>query len=157
MVILMRRSLWATLAWLLCLAVLAGASAAQAAPDDAAEIRQVISTQFDKPDNPVVIDPVVVEDNDAIAGWTQGERGGRALLRRSEGKWRVVLCGGDALKGADALAPTGIAPKPAAVLAGKLAAAEKKLPPGRRALFSTFEGLMPMTSEGGEPHAGHHQ
>ena len=153
----MRRFLGRAPALLLCLAVLAGGCAAQAASDDAAEIRGVISTQFDKPDRPVVIDPVVVEGDDAIAGWTQGERGGRALLRRSEGKWRVVLCGGDALKGAEALAQTGIAAAPAAALAGKLAAAEKQLPPERLALFATFEGLMPMTSEGGDPHAGHHQ
>ena len=153
----MRRPLRAVPPWLFCLALfLAAASFAQAGPDDVAQIRHVIATQFDKPDHPVVIDPVIVEGDHAIAGWTQGEGGGRALLRRSEGKWRVVLCGGDALKGADAIAQTGIAAVPAATLAGRLAAAEKQLPPERRPLFSTFEGLMPMTSEGDDPHAGHH-
>lgn len=119
---------------------------------DVSAIRYVIASQWDKPGAPVAVDPVVVVGGDAIAGWTQGTRGGRALLRRAEAGWKVVLCAGDALKQADALEQTGISQADAQALVAKLAMAEAALPPERVALFSTFQGLMQMDQEE-NPHA----
>ena len=61
-----------------------------AAPVDAQQIRSLISKTYDHPGAIVQTAPVVVVDNHAIAGWTQGARGGRALLRKSnEGQCRT--------------------------------------------------------------------
>ena len=44
-----------------------------------------------------MVDPVVVEGDHAIAGWVQGDMGGRAHLRRKGHDWQLVLCSGDPL------------------------------------------------------------
>jgi hypothetical protein len=59
---------------------------------------------FDKPEAPLIVEPIVVQGDLAVAGWAQGEMGGRALLRRKGTAWQLALCSGDALKQAAALA-----------------------------------------------------
>lgn len=124
---------------------------ASAAPADEAAIRKLITATWDKPELRLEISPVVVSGAWAIAGWTQGERGGRALMLRSaHGDWSVLACGGDGLKEAKALAMTGMPESTARTLAAALARAEAQLPASRLAKFSTFEGLVRMDA------AAHH-
>lgn len=92
-----------------------------------------------------------MEKDHAIASWTQGDRGGRALLRRTEFKWSVVLCSGDALKEAGNIAATGVPPETAARLAAELTATESAIPASRRAQFSRFEGTVTMDDHN-KPH-----
>jgi len=110
--------------------------------DDATDIRGAMMSTFDKPDSRLVVEPVVVVDNSAVASWIQGDRGGRALLRREGGKWRIVLCSGDPLKSASMLEQAGVPPAAAEQLASLLKQAESTLPPESVALFSTFEGVV---------------
>jgi hypothetical protein len=56
------------------------------------EVRAAIKAIWDQPDTQVDVDPVSVVGNYAMAGWTQGKRGGRALLRREHDKWAVIVC-----------------------------------------------------------------
>jgi hypothetical protein len=136
--------------------VITGAPAALADdPSGAAAIRKVIGAAWDKPNAPVEIDPVVIDGDNAIAGWTQGDRGGRALLKRSGSAWRVLVCGGDALKTADALEQTGIAENDAEHLVSKLETSEAGVPAERRKQFSLFEGMMQVDQAADNPH-GHH-
>lgn len=122
--------------------------------DDAATIRAVMMDEWDKPDARLAVAPIVVEGDYAVAGWVQGNRGGRALLRKSSGKWGVMLCSGDPLKHVSVLIDAGIPADASARLALNLAAAESRLPPDQVALFSTFEGLMQVNEN--ESHAGRH-
>ena len=46
---------------------------ARAEDDPAANIRSVMSGQFDRPDSRLNVGPVVVVADHAIAGWTQGD------------------------------------------------------------------------------------
>jgi hypothetical protein len=122
------------------------------APDgDKAAILALMHETWDKPDDKLEVDPVVVEADHAVAAWTQGERGGRALLTRRDGKWKVVLCSGDPLKEGANIAAAGVPSETATRLAGRLAAAESAIPAERRALFSRFEGTVTM-----EDHTKHH-
>ncbi|WP_245322922.1 copper uptake system-associated protein [Bradyrhizobium valentinum] len=73
------------------------AGAASAGPDEDA-VRHLLHTTFDKPEARVVVDPVAVADGYALAGWTQGEMGGRALLRHRQGRWALILCAGDGIR-----------------------------------------------------------
>ena len=41
---------------------------------------------FNQPNNPLKINPIVVENDYAIAGWSQGDKGGRALLTNTNNK-----------------------------------------------------------------------
>lgn len=128
-----------------------GASAA--APDDAAAIRHRMLALFDKPDQPLVVDPIAVSGDYAVASWTQGEIGGRALLRRDAGAWRIILCSGDGLTTAPLIRQAGAADAVAADLVGRLAAAEAAIDPARRARFSLFQGVVPV-DDGGHHHGG---
>lgn len=134
------------LAWM----VLCGAihSAEQPARGDAALIRAVLASTWDKPDAKLIVDPVVVVGDHAVAGWTQGDRGGRALLRKSDGAWKVVLCSGDPLKQASVLAEAGVPSDAAQELARQTEAAEHNLPAAHVRLLSTFEGVMQMHDQG---------
>ncbi|MFZ2989288.1 copper uptake system-associated protein [Ideonella sp.] len=128
--------------------------AADATADQAA-IREVLMRTFDKPEARLRVAPVVVEGDHSVAGWVQGERGGRALLRRHGGKWQVTLCAGDGLKDAKVLHEAGITPAAASALAKGLAAAESKLPAAQRAKFSTFDGVVRMDAGGHHPPVHH--
>ena len=70
------------------------------AADDPAAIRQALMQAFDKPHARLSVEPVVVVGQHAVAGWAQGERGGRALLYRHGTAWQIAACAGDALKDA---------------------------------------------------------
>jgi hypothetical protein len=126
------------------------AAPAAAGPDDDA-VRHLLMQTFDKPEARLVVEPVVVAGDHAVAGWAQGDIGGRALLRRRHGDWTIVLCSGDGIRSADAMRHAGVASAVAARLAAALADAEKQMPPARLALFSKFEGTVMMDSSGGHP------
>jgi hypothetical protein len=117
--------------------------------DDRADIRSLMMLAFDKPDNRLVVEPVVVVGNSAVASWTQGERGGRALLRRGSSEWRIVLCSGDPLRSASMLVEAGVPAVAAEQLASLLKESESILPAKQVELFSTFEGVVHVDAEQG--------
>jgi hypothetical protein len=117
---------------------------AEPAGTDATAIGRLLHGTFDKPNESLSVGPVVVSGDHAIADWTQGDMGGRALLRRKQGGWVVTLCAGDAMKSSEALKTAGV-PQPEAIqLARDLAVAESRLAPEQVAMFSRFEGLVTM-------------
>jgi hypothetical protein len=129
------------------------------ADDLAAEtqIKAVMDGTWDRPDQRLQVSPIVVVSDHALAGWTQGEMGGRALLRRKGHEWQIVLCSGDQLKSEEALTKIGLPADAAKILAARLAEAEGKIEPGRLALFSRFDGIVMMDASGHHPpqHAPH--
>ena len=137
---------------------LASAASLQAAEPtkDEASIRHVLMATFDKPEARLVVDPVVVVGVHAVAGWAQGERGGRALLLQHGSEWHITLCAGDGLKQAKLLREAGISRADADALAKDLATAEAKLPAAQRAKFSTFDGVVRMDANGQHPPAHKH-
>ena len=72
------------------------------AQNDASSIRHALMEMFDRPEERLTVAPISVEGDIAVAGWAQGERGGRALMRRKHHNWQIILCSGDALKEARA-------------------------------------------------------
>jgi hypothetical protein len=122
------------------LAVLAAPAWAQDA--DVQAIRHTMKAQFDKPEAPLQVEPVVVQGRDAVAGWVQGPSGGRALLRKEHGRWSIVVCGGDGLKDAAVLEQTGLSKASAASMAAAVVKAEGRVAPAVREKFSLFKGLV---------------
>ena len=94
----------------------------------------------------------MVQGEHALAGWVQGQRGGRALLRRQGPTWQVHVCGGDGLKAPAALVDAGLKPAAAKALVKALLTAEAGLPATQRAKFSSFDGLVRMNAQGHHPH-----
>jgi len=121
------------------------------------KIVHLLKSMFDSPDNPLSVNPIVVSGDYAIAGWVQGDRGGRALLKRKEGEWKIHLCAGDALKDAHMLERSGIDHKIATDLASMLAQAEVGLEKGILAKFTSFEGIMMVDENAGHSAHGHHK
>lgn len=116
-------------------------------------IRTLISETYDRPNLQVKSEPVIVVGNHAVADWIQGENGGRALLRREKGKWKIELCGGDALKDAKVLEQAGVPRSIASSLAQQLAQAEHDLPPEQIKRFGLFGATKNMLSQ---PHESGH-
>lgn len=112
--------------------------------NDAAAIEALMRATWDRPDAPLDAGPTVVDGDTAIADWTQGQMGGRALLQKRDGHWSVILCAGDGLRDAQTLASLGVAPATARQLVSALAASERTVAPERLALMQSFEGVIRM-------------
>ena len=111
----------------------------------------VLMTTFDRPEARLKVEPVVMDGDLAIAGWVQDGRGGRALLRRVSGQWKIVLCAGEPLKHRTGMVTAGIEPMQAGRMAALVLAAESKLAPATIALLDSFEGTMMMGADGAHP------
>jgi copper(I)-binding protein len=118
---------------------------------DESAIRDLLMSTFDKPESRLTVEPVVITGEHAVAGWTQGDMGGRALLRRRHGTWSLILCSGDEIKSAEAFRHAGVPSGDATVLSRRLSEAEDKLPRERIALFAKFEGMLMMDAAGNHP------
>ena len=79
-----------------------------AASTDQIEIINTISRIYDKPNLKVTTNPISINENFAIADWTQGDRGGRALLKKDNGHWAIITCGADEIKDLKNLKDAGI-------------------------------------------------
>lgn len=105
---------------------------------DEIAIRQLMLETWDKPEARLIIEPVVVEGDYALASWVQGERGGRAILARRDGNWQVIVCTGDGAKDPANVQQTGMPADVAHRLVRDLVMAEEKLPAAQRKQFSLF-------------------
>ena len=114
------------------------------AADVEADVARLLHGMFDKPGAALEVAPVVIAGDFAIAGWTQGEMGGRALLRRKQAAWVIALCAGDGIKSREALRQAGVPEREATSLARDLAVAESKIDAQRVAMFFDFEGMVTM-------------
>lgn len=126
-------------------------AAALAEPAETTDIAGLLHRMFDKPAITLKVSPVVVAGDYAIADWSQGEMGGRALLRRKQ-QWSLILCAGDGIKSRDPLAKAGVPAEDAARLETQLASAEAGLGSDEVAMFSKFEGLVMMDGSADQPH-----
>jgi hypothetical protein len=131
---------------LLLLTVLSGAVFADTATDQQT-IEHMMRHTWERPDAPLDIGPVTVEGDHAVAGWTQGERGGRALLSKSDKGWRVVLCAGDALLDTATLRSAGLSAGAANLMSQAATQAESALPQSRIKQFASFKGVMNVGAE----------
>ncbi len=135
------------------LAAIAIGAAAHAEPAEKTDIAGLLHGMFDKPGVTLKVSPVVVAGDYAVADWSQGEMGGRALLRRKQ-QWSLILCAGDGIKSRDALAKAGVPAEDATRLEQQLASAEAGLGSDEVAMFSRFEGLVMMDGSADQP-SGH--
>jgi hypothetical protein len=119
--------------------------------DEVQQIRTVIGTTFDRPGAKVVSDPVVIEQDYAVADWTQGDKGGRALLRKQGGHWLIALCAGDSLRSAEGMARAGVPSETALRLSKRLELAEHDVPQQQLEMFGRFR-----PDAAAEHHHGHH-
>lgn len=121
---------------------------------DQGAIITTMKAQFDKPEAPLTVDPVVVMGDHALASWAQGDMAGRALLERRDGAWVIVLCAGPELRTAEFLAQNGVAG--AAHLSAMFNAAEDGLGAEAVARFSSFDQVVMISEPGAHGAHGAH-
>lgn len=107
---------------------------------DAEAIAALLGATFDTAGAKVITRPVAVVDGYAIADWLQGEHGGRALLAKRQGGWKIISCGGRALLNKQHLISAGLDPRQASGLVEQLTAAEDGLDRNNVLLFDAFQG-----------------
>lgn len=116
---------------------------------DPQAIEHAMKAMFDKPENPLAVSPVVVQGDFGIGGWAQGQMGGYALMKKTEGKWAIHLCTGGAIKDAANLVKMSVPEADAKILADTLAAGLAKLDPALVKQLDSFEGTVMMDGHGG--------
>jgi hypothetical protein len=116
----------------------------QTEPESQEKIKALISKTFDKPNLKVQITPIVIEGKVAIADWTQGQKGGRALLRRKHADWEIIACGGAGFKDPSAITAAGISKGIAQNISAKLKTAESSLSPQKIKQLDSFDGVVTM-------------
>jgi hypothetical protein len=118
---------------------------------DEVAIVDALTRMFDKPESRLVVGPIAASGNAALADWTQGALGGRALLKRHDGQWSIELCGGDSIKNESALAMAGIAPAEARKIVAEISEEEKGEPTERLKFIAAFRGVVRMDAHGTHP------
>lgn len=106
--------------------------------EDKQHIAATLHRQLDRPNTDLEIDPIVVRQSYALAGWVQGESGGRVLMHREHGKWSVVVVAGVELRDAQYLKQAGMSQQEASALANMLITAERRVPEARLAQFDRY-------------------
>ena len=114
---------------------------------DQQNIQHLMRHTWERPDAPLDVGPITVEGDHAVVGWTQGERGGRALLGKNDKGWRVVLCAGDALLDTATLRSAGLSADAANLMSQAVTQAESALPQSRVKQFALFKGVMNVGAE----------
>ncbi|WP_051534423.1 copper uptake system-associated protein [Deefgea rivuli] len=110
--------------------------------DEHSNIIASMKAVWDKPDNPLIVKPVIIADDFAIAGWLQGEKGGRALLKKGHHGWQTLLCAGQITP--SLLKQAGVPKTSAELLILKQTSAEKGLSQSDRSQLSSFIGVLKM-------------
>lgn len=118
-------------------------------------IASTIKKQWDTPHLLVEIPVIAVGKNYALADWMQGERGGRALLSLSEGKWQTLMCGSAQLKSAQSLERAGVPSAEAKQISESLAIKESNLNVEQLVLIDSFEGIVDVLTDLAQHHEHH--
>jgi hypothetical protein len=126
----------------------AGQPVDQTGLSDPMRIEALLKAQFDRPDAPLIVAPIVVRGDVAVAGWSQQDRGGRAFLRSDAQGWVIELCSGESLKHPATFQAPGLMAPDAQALAAKVAAAEAD-DPALTARLDAFEGTVLLSRAGG--------
>jgi len=107
---------------------------------DEGRVREATEAHFGSALAAIEVGPVIVSGDHAVADWTQGGFGGRALFERHGGGWMLLLCSGDSIRRAGNLRRAGVPEFNATRIADRLATAEAALPPERLARMKRFVG-----------------
>jgi hypothetical protein len=112
--------------------------------EDQQAIRAQMHRLYDRANQTLEAGPLAISGDTAVADWTQGNMGGRALFRRERTQWRIILCAGEVLQTEKGLASVGVSAPDATRIAASLAESESTVSPHRLHLIASFEGVMRM-------------
>lgn len=107
-------------------------------------VTQAIKLHWEQPNQPVEVLAVAVEKEFAIADWIQGERGGRAVLRKNNEDWQTLACGDAQIKNAQTLTQYGLSLPQAQAIVQQLQLEEQHIPAEKLQLIDEFSNVVDM-------------
>lgn len=120
---------------------LSGCSASTSVAEEKTAIINLLQATYGGRSGNLLVDPVIVRTKYAVAGWSRDDSGGRALLHKEGGAWKVVTQAGAEMRDAQFLKDAGLPEKEAKALYNALIAAERDVPEERLAMFDRFEAV----------------
>jgi periplasmic copper chaperone A len=121
---------------------MAAIPAAAPALDQAAETRAIAAALRQAVGADATIAPVAIAGDVAIAGWSTDRDAARALLRKRDGAWQVLMWSGPSLLLPSTMNAFGISATVADALRAQLDAGEAALGTGLTARFDSFSGTV---------------
>jgi hypothetical protein len=120
------------------MAMLVGCGAAPSVQDEKNAIAAILHQQYDGTAVAEVA-PIILRRDYAVAGWTHDDAGGRALLNKEKGAWRVVAIAGEEMRDAQFLQQAGLSEKDAKALSNMVIAGERDVAEERLAKLDSFD------------------
>lgn len=124
--------------------MLLAAACGSASSKAEAAITDVLHARLEKPGAQLIVGPIAADGAFAVAGWTQGDEGGRALLQKGGKGWFPVLAGGESLRSVQGLIGHGVPQHQAVEITKELAREEKNVSAERLAKMARFAGEVRM-------------
>ena len=87
------------------------------------------------------VEPIVVRTKYAIADWSNDGGGGRALVSKEHGDWKIVVAAGGDMRDPEFLVRAGVPQAEAKALVNFLLTSERKLPETRLAMLDSYKQI----------------
>jgi len=113
-------------------------SPAAVAEVELAQIQQLMAHTWHSEQQPLRFGPAVLQGDMAVADWWWQGKGGRAVLKKIAGQWKIVFCGGAGVKQSALFTGLGLTSAEATLLLQQLQQAEAKLNAAELQLLDSF-------------------
>jgi hypothetical protein len=117
---------------------LSGCGASSSVAEEKTAIINLVQSAYGGSSGDMLIEPVIVRTKYGVADWVQGEGGGRALVRKEGGGWKVVATAGDEMRDVEFLTKAGVPEAEAKALVNSLIASERQLSDAKLAKFDSY-------------------
>jgi hypothetical protein len=95
--------------------------------EEKAAIAQSLQTKYGAKEA-VVVDPIVLRNDYAVADLVRGDIGARAVMQKRKGEWQVLVLAGQEARDAAYLVKAGVPQVEARALANLLVTSERQVP-----------------------------
>ncbi len=120
------------------------------AATDLAQIHGFMQKTWHSAEHPLKLGPTHISGDFAVADWWHQGKGGRAVFKRSQQHWQLILCGGAGILQSALWQHLGLTPAAADDFVSAMRRAENNLSAPEKALLDAFGATSKMQS-GHEP------
>jgi hypothetical protein len=117
---------------------LIGCDARTSVAEEKAAIAILVTATFGGASGEMQVEPVIVRTKYGVADWTKDGAGGRALVHKEGGQWKVVVVAGEEMRDSAFLEKSGMPQAEAKALANVLLATERQVPDARLAMLDSY-------------------
>ncbi|WP_051685638.1 copper uptake system-associated protein [Rheinheimera texasensis] len=118
---------------------------------DLEQIHGFMRKTWHSSEHPLRLGPTHIAGDFAVADWWHQGKGGRAVFKRSNQQWQLILCGGAGILQSTLWQQLGLTPSAAAEVVDALQHAEQSVSVADKALLDAFGATVTMQAE----HARH--